>query len=207
MIVDPAGKITKLEHDSQDRISHVIRADGREQLFTYNVAGALKQFVDFDGTQIEYESSPVNLPTQLKSTPSGVASPTPSINLEYDGLRRITKAVSGSVIQTFQYDSLSRLVQESGIDTIRFTYDNSGLQRTIIYPDGRRDRFDLDELGRPKSVTLEQDGSLGISNHGLSLGNPFIKYKWAGQSRLDSAELGAGIVSKYEFDGGARLVC
>lgn len=203
-LTDPAGVTTAYAYDAQDRFTRVVRADGLDQRYAYNPAGAPLRFTDFDGTRIDYTYSPVNLPTRIAATPAGVATATPTVDLDYDGLRRLVRAAAGPVVHTFRFDSLSRLLEEAGPDTVRYTYDQPGRVRTLTYPDGRRHRLELDQLYRLDSVTLEIDGALGLAGHGLPPGTQLVSYEWAGHTRLEGAQA-AGLVCGYAYDGAARL--
>ena len=184
----------------KDHIAKLRRVDGEH--FSYDKTGAPSEFIDFDGTRIVYTNSPVGLPIRMVGTHPGAT--TSTIELEYDGLRRLVRTSSASLSHTFRYDSMKNLIEESGADLIRFKYDIRGKQKIITYPDGRRDRFDFDCLGRPKSVTLETDGLLN-HGHGFPLGTSLVKYKWAGNARLESRQT-RGLDCKYEFDRAGRVI-
>ena len=126
-LTDPAGVTNAFEYDAQDRFTRVVRADGLDQRYAYNPAGAPLRFTDFDGTCIAYTYSPVNLPTRIAATPAGAATATPTVDLDYDGMRRLVRAEAGSVAHTFRFDSLNRLLEEAGLDTVRYTYDQPGV--------------------------------------------------------------------------------
>jgi RHS repeat-associated protein len=203
-LVDPAGIESRFDRDAQDRIVRILRADGREQRFRFNSAGAAKQFVDFDGTQLDYTNSPLNLPERIVSTPAGAAAPTPVTELSYDGARRIVRAASGGIAQSFRYDSLGRLLEDGGPDRVRVSYDAPGRVCRVEYPDGRRDRRELDELFRLTSDVLEVEGSVGLTGHGLPVGTVLAAVEWAGVTRPERLASGSTF-AELRYDDALRL--
>ena len=106
------------------------------------------EFSDYDGTVIRYEYSRANFPTKIVPVNAPGAAPTSPIELEYDALRRMTKATTGGISHSFVYDSLSRFVEEVGLDNLRIDYTANGREQTISYPDGRQDLIENDEPGK-----------------------------------------------------------
>ncbi|MFC4468738.1 RHS repeat domain-containing protein [Streptomyces xiangluensis] len=201
-ITDPTGLVTELEYDALDNLIRVGRADGREQRCTVRPSGAVARFVDFDGTAVDYTYSSVELPRELRPTPAGAAAPTAPILLDYDGLRRVVRAEG--VVHTFRYDSLGRLLEESGPDVVRREYSASGRDQVQHYPDGRRDNSHHDELLRPVSVTLAGAGALPLPAHGVTVGDRLAELSWVGPDR--PADVRAlGLTTHHDYDAAYRL--
>jgi RHS repeat-associated protein len=204
-LVDPTGLPTEFEHDALDRLIGMRRSDGRQQRWKYRPSGAVERFVDWDGTTVDYSYNPVELPITLTPTAAGAAAVTSQVRLDYDGLRRVVRAEAGGAVQRFRYDSLSRLREESGLDTVRLAVDATGRTRTIEYPDGRRDTYTLDELSRLRSVTLDTDGSLGLTAHLVPVGSVLATLGWAGYVRPGQVNT-LGLTTDHDYDGASRLV-
>lgn len=204
--IDPGGGVTRMEYDALDRTTRVVRPDGSVQRFTFDATGSLGRFVDGDGSIIDYVNSPTGLPTRLQPTPSATAAPSPTVTLAYDGLRRITQATAGPIAHSFRYDSLGRVLSESGPDIVGFQHSPAGDVTRVTYPDGRRDRHDLDAAGRLASVTLEADGMLGLAAQGVPVGSALSGISWAGYGRPAQVDALGAVTKRFEYDGARRVV-
>jgi RHS repeat-associated protein len=203
---DPAGTSTHMTVDAQDRVSSVERADGRRQYRAYDdLTDGLHELIDFDGTVIAFANNPLGLPVRIEATPVAGVAATPTIELAYDGLRRIVEARTGSIVHAFEYDSLGRLLSDAGPDTVVFAHDPADRWRRVTYPDGRVDRYDYDQLSRLTAITHEVEGAIPLRSAGLPPGSTIAAWTWAGLTRLGSCMAGAGAMTEYGYDGAGRL--
>ena len=202
--VDPTGATTRFVFDALNRVVQVIRPDGARQLHEYEPGGAVKTFEDFDGTRLEYTNDANGMPRRVHAIPASGVDATPDVNVEYDGLRRPVSADCGGVVHTRFYDSLNRLLRELGPDAISWSYDPAGRTQRITYPDGRRDRNELDELGRLRRSVLEATGTLPLSAQGFASGATLADYDWWDPHLIEAIRT-ASIETRLAYDPTARL--
>jgi RHS repeat-associated protein len=114
-------------------------------------------------------------------------------------------AQTGADIRILTYDSFNRLRQEAGVDTVSLAYDWTGRVRHVTYPDGRRDRINLDPLGRLMSVVQEVGGVLPLAAQGIGAGSTLANVQWAGVNRIDRIEIANGLTATFSYDDAFRL--
>jgi RHS repeat-associated protein len=204
-MTDPTGTHLFV-HDALDRLERYTRPDGKACTWTYDAKGGLLNAVDFDGSVCTVVTTADGLPETINVSAGPGVSPTDDISFEYDALGRIKVARSGSLVSRLCYDSLGRLVEEeTGGDKVSVAHDLTSRIQRILYPDGRRDRINRDELGRVQSITLEAAGSLPLALHGVAAGTEISRIGWAGFDRPESMSVMGKVTAKYRYDIAHRL--
>lgn len=198
---DPTGTETRFEYDSLDRLGAVVRPDLARQTYAYEASGALASFEDFDATRIEYTNDPNGLPIRLTATPGPGVAATPDIELEWDGMRRIVRARHGAADHRFRYDSLTRLLEERGPQSVNAAWDAQGAVCRVSYPDGRRDRHEHDVLGRCARIVREASGTAALGT--LAPGAELARFTWAAD-RIETLVVAGSVQTVFDYDPADR---
>lgn len=149
---DPLGKVTRYEYDDLDRLTAVVETNGARTEYTYDAVGNLTNVRDAEG----------------RDWPR-----------TYDELRRqLTEADPLGHTTTSTYDALGNLAtrRTANDELIRYEYDVRRLT-AIVLPDGSRETFGHDGLGRRTSMANAEvsltmvydalDRVTAVTNHAL----------------------------------------
>jgi YD repeat-containing protein len=115
-------------------------------------------------------------------------------SFDFDGLSRLVRTQSGSLVSEFTYDSLSRTTSETS-DGRKTTYlrDDAGNALTMLYPSGLAVARQFDELDRARTIgTAGAPGSLAA-------------FRYRGMGRVAGKDLGPTIVGRASFDAVGRI--
>ena len=128
---------TSWNYNPDDTISSVTDARGATQTFSYNKRGLQ--------TRISY------------SAPSGIKVPLP-VNFTYDAAGNRVSMIDGLGSKTYQYSSLSELIQETrqftvGTYSVNYTYNLGGQLQSITDPFGASFFYSRDAEGNLKTLT------------------------------------------------------
>ena len=187
---DALGQSTSYVYDAAHRQTKTTYADGGQVTLEYDGAGQVTKRTDPLGTEITQVWDGAGRRISSTAVPgSGVTLAGPmSESYTYDGLGRLTEAVSGSVSTQLAYDSVSRLVSES--------------------TNGRSVQYELDATGRPTSITDSSghvvtrtfdalDRLSSVAETSTILGS--YGYRGAGSS-VHTKSLWNGLEAKTSFD-------
>ena len=192
--LDALGQTTTYEYDAAHRQTLTTYADGGTVQLEYDPTGHLEKRTDQLGTKVTMTWD------EAGRRRSATAVPGPGVSLagslsetyDYDGLGRLTSALSGNVLTELAYDSASRLISES--------------------TNGRSVEYGLDEMGMPVSVTDSSghetirtyDGLDRLETIGTAtdvLGD--YRYRGAGPV-VHTRSLWNGLETSVVFDGARR---
>lgn len=114
---------TEYEYDALDRKTRIVHPDGAIALIVYQGNGT--DFVDEAANQRLTVTDALGRLTQVTEDPMGQQH---STTYAYDALDNLKMVQQGVQSRTFNYDSLSRLINATNPEngTISYTYDNNG---------------------------------------------------------------------------------
>jgi YD repeat-containing protein len=166
--IDDRGNVTSFAYDNLNRRTLWMGDDETEYLYSYDPVGNRTAVTDPDGSNFlnTYDAAHRLMAVEITPTP-GVEGTTDQ-SFEYDGLNRLTRAtdnnVPGSatddVTNTFFYDSMSRLVEEtrqvgggaSTVESTDYSWDAGNRMTGLRYPDGRTIGYGFDAADRLVSI-------------------------------------------------------
>ncbi|MEM9594708.1 MAG: Ig-like domain-containing protein [Acidobacteriota bacterium] len=190
---DALGNETTYGYDAVHRQTSVTYADGTEETSLYDAAGNVTQRTDARGTAITHGYDDAHRLTSITAAPPAgldVLGPFTE-TYQYDGLGRLTRAQTGSVVATQRYDSLSRLVAESsGGHTTTHDLDDVGNPLSTVYPSGHTVGTTFDGLDRLSTVT--------------SGGTSAATFGYRGRGGLETTTYGNGVSGAMTFDAASR---
>jgi RHS repeat-associated protein len=127
----------------------------------------------------------------------------PTHDYEFDGLDRVVTAKIPSSEVRREYDSLGRLAREIRAGKIAsLVYDDLAGSVDLIFPDGRRERTELDLLERPTRIWLVSTGNI----LDVPAGTDLLGISYTGSRRLGQIQLGNGVQETLVYDDSLRLV-
>jgi RHS repeat-associated protein len=161
----------------------------------------MRQITDANGNVVTQTFNAANrLTGRSASLGVGVIGPN-NESYTYDGLGRMTRAQSGTVVTELTFDSLSRLVYERNAGKeITYEHDDAGNATRLEFPSAFAVRQSFDALNRPVSI--------GQVN-GTSPGAPYeeaVGYTYRGQGLIASKALGNGLTGNRGYDAARRLL-
>lgn len=130
-------------------------------LFTYDPDHNITSKTDQAGNAFTYTYDALNRRTRLDITPTPGFSGVTQQRFEYDGLNRPTLTADnhGPVVNTYTYDSLSRIVRETvelpdaSRHTTTSTWRAENLRAGLTYPTGTEIGTVFDSLDRPAAIS------------------------------------------------------
>ena len=130
----------------------------------------------------------------------GVVGPTVE-TYTYDGLDRVTQAVSGPVATDLAYDSLSRVLSEAtNGKVIGYSFDDVSNLTEVLYPSALRLGLSHDALDRPLTI-----GSKAGEGDAFQITSA-VDYAYRGPYLRARKSLANGVDMASEFDDARRLV-
>jgi RHS repeat-associated protein len=195
---DALGQETRWGYDALGRRTEVTYPDATSAHFTYDGAGNLLQVRDARGTLIDHEYDLAGRLTRRTVTPSAGVEGSLLDTYAYDGLGRLVRAQSGSAVTVRHYDSLSRIVDEAtGGRTITYEHDDASNPVQIQYPSGVKIAQAFDPLNRPTTIGRVT---------GAAAVDPAVTYTYRGTSLLSGKVLGNGLAGSWQYDAARRLI-
>ncbi|MEW6008153.1 MAG: RHS repeat-associated core domain-containing protein [Candidatus Omnitrophota bacterium] len=146
---DDNGNRTWYFYDALNRPIQTTFADNTRELYRYDANDNMESFVDQNGTIVSNTYDVLNRLVDRNITLApGVTGPVVE-TYEYDGLSRLVRGTDDDSTVLFTYDSLSRVLTEAqnGL-VVQSTYDSFGNRTGIVYPGGRVVTQQFDALER-----------------------------------------------------------
>lgn len=170
---DALGRVTYFRYDSAGRLVGTALPDGSSDASTYDRAGNLIDYRDRNGLKRKFEWDLLNRPTALLIDATALV---PGVDFvgatayraEYDGMGRFKRVENDFVVNSFIYNSIDHLLQETtaftGLDpakhfTVERAFSNSGALTNLTYPSGREISYVRDALDRIVQVQQVARGS------------------------------------------------
>jgi RHS repeat-associated protein len=173
-LTDAAQNTTTYAYDALDRVTTETNALDHSRTYVYEKQGNLAKVTDRNGRvrEFAYDALDRRLTEKWRATAGG--SVVHTLAWDYDDLGRVTQQDDGGVIDTFAYDGLDRLVEQTNYDPavapgssgrpeIRQTYEYSFVYVAGTFVDQlQRDQFvrtTSDEI--PLAATISRYDRLG----------------------------------------------
>ena len=187
-----SDQITRYTYDALNRRAAVIYPDGATKHFERDAAGNVERIVDQNRNVILHRFDALNrLVERQVETVGGKG-----VQLErfhYDGLNRLTSAVTEGARTIRRYDTLSRLLEESqGGRIIHYGYDSAGNRTNIAYPGGLKILKVYNPL---KQVSEVHDGADG----------PVARFAYRCSSQLSRQQVGNILEAHFSYTAQGRL--
>ncbi|MCC6321913.1 MAG: RHS repeat protein, partial [Phycisphaerales bacterium] len=209
--IDDSGNPTRYVYDSLDRIVRTTRADGLQLEYQYDQRGNRVRLIDADGTQVDsvFDAHDRRVQNNVTPAPGLAPAPPPPTNggvlmetYQYDGLSRLVRATDEDSSVTRGYDSLGHMTREtqqitqpaSPVRTVTAVYDGMGNQTRLSYPGGRVITRTHDALDRTATVA---DAAPAFA---------VATYSYIGPRRIERRDFGNATRSEYTYDALGRLV-
>lgn len=176
----PNGLIVRRAYNELDQMTREERGSGAAFAYTYDVANRLTRVDDVRA-----------VPGLLAMEPHEFA---------YDGLDRLTRAGVGPWAIARRYDSLARILEESGPGgSILCRYDDSNGRVERHWPDGRAERqsYDLNEI-----LNGVEETSAGTLGTGLAS----VRYRSSGPNFFGETEFENVMAVSHRYDQRKRVV-
>jgi len=189
---DALGNTTSWSYDALDRVTAVTYPDATTESTTYDAAGNPTHITQPSGTMVAQSFDLANrLSGRTITAAAGVEGPTAE-SFQYDGLSRLTQAVSGTgpgaVTSNRSYDSLSRMTSETTAGkTVAYQHDAAGNVTSVAYPSGVSVTRQIDQLDRLDAIP-------GVADYG-----------YRGPDLVAQRSIGA-LTETRSFDAGRRPV-
>ncbi|HEY9421595.1 MAG TPA: DUF6531 domain-containing protein, partial [Thermoanaerobaculia bacterium] len=176
---DALNQETTYTYDAFNRRTGVTYPDQTQESYLYDASHNPRQVTDANGNVVTQTFDAANrLTGRSASLGVGVIGPNTE-SYAYDGLGRMTRAQSGTVVTELTFDSLSRLVRERNVGKeLTYEHDDAGNATRLEFPSAFAVRQSFDALNRPFSI--------GQVN-GTSPGAPYeeaVGYTYRGQGLI-----------------------
>jgi RHS repeat-associated protein len=200
--VDPTGEATTLQRDVHGRIRAITLANGRiYRRFFAAATGDLVRVESADGSAVDFGHDPAGRITTVAPTAGAGRLVVSAQTVAYDGLDRAVRIARGAEAVTRIYDSLDRLLSDDdGSGAFTRTYDDLSSSYQLSQPDGRRERHELDALGRVAKVVLEDPGTSALAAASAPPGATLIDAAYRGTSRVARLDHESGARSSWTHD-------
>ncbi len=193
---DARGQATRWTYDAVGRRTKVVYPDQQQERWVYDPTGNVTERHDPRGLVVHQSWDDAGrLQSRTVTPPLGGTLEGPGVEaFTFDGLDRLTRAQSGSVVTERVYNSLSHLASETNAGrTTSWQRNALGEPTRTSYPSGRQVERAFDNLGRASTVG-EPGAPASIASYGYR--GPAIAYK----------ALGNGLLGNISFDGLRRMV-
>jgi RHS repeat-associated protein len=220
-VIDALDRRTQYRYDARDRRRAIIYPDESEFLFDYDPDGNLIRTTDNNGLQRLYIVDALGRTTRVdvdKSGHSGIQVAGATFErYAYDGLDRPVVEENDFARCEVRYNSLGWPVEESMVFitpiaplntpfVIRREFNDMGALTALTYPNGRRLRFERDDLDRLTGVQNILKGTDYPGNPATPDVHDIVTgMEYAGRQRR-RCRFGNGAVTTYHHDGAARLI-
>jgi len=186
-IIRPAGNVTRLERDGNDRLIRETYADGSSMSYEYNCCAGVG-VVDETGKRLRFTRDPL-LQISEQVLPDGNR-----LLLTYDRSQRVSSiTLPGGATHTIEYDDPRRVFNVANPLGGRMWQhlDAKGNLLDVWNETGSRTRYTYDELDHPLSVTYPGGGTVSMT------------YNKAGQ--LEQVRNARGQTVTHAYDRLSRL--
>ena len=202
---DAEYNLTKYFYDERSNLVQTEYPDNSTITKEYDALGFLKKEVDCNGTVSNFSYNPLGQLTQLNFQVNGGALPTPALTYGYDSFGRQNSIARGANAITKKFDNFNRLVEEKqGTETIKKIFDDVNNNISLNFPDGRIDKYNLDELSRIKEVVFDKKGSANCLLNDFNEGTVLSTYEYEGLF-LKSKKYANNAITEYSYDIEGRL--
>ncbi len=195
---------TTMTYDGYGRLQskHVPEQEtGTATLYTYNADDTFQSVTDARGASATYGYNNRHLVTGITyAVPQGSNIPaTPNVTFAYDAGGNRTSMTDGLGVQSYSYDTLSRMTSETrtfngvGTFTLAYDYNLAGELKKITDATGMTINYGFDSAGRLNSVTGADNLFMGVSNYGSN----FQYRAWGG---LKAVTDGANRTSSWLYN-------
>jgi RHS repeat-associated protein len=188
--IDAEGRVTRWEYDAMGRETARVLPEGQRETKTYNAAGELKTYTDFNGATTGYDYDAVGRVDRIDYPQDADLDPT------YNAAGERTQIVDGRGTSTAQHDARGRVVQVHDADggLIEYEYDAAGNLLARISP-SQSMAYDYDATNRLIQVTRSVDGE-----------PPTVtRYEYDAVGNRAAMIGGDGIRTEYGYDRRHRL--
>jgi RHS repeat-associated protein len=192
---DDRGNTTRYDYDNLNRLVRETFADGTTNVHTYDADSNRLQTTDENRSVITRQYDGINRVTALTITRAAGLIGSTQQTFQYDGLRRLVRAVDNNdpadaaddAIVTLAYDSLNRRLEEvQNGQAISSRWSGDNIRVGLVYPNNRELGFTFDHLDRINQIS---DQPSAISHQ------PIVDYNYIGPDR----------VLERTYSNGARL--
>lgn len=202
---DAENNLTKYFYDERSNLVQTQYSDNSTVTKEYDVLGFLKKEIDCNGTVSNFSYNPLGQLTQLDFQVNGGALPTPALTYAYDSFGRQNIIARGVHAITKKFDNFNRLIEEKqGTETIKKIFDDVNNIISLSFPDGRIDKYKLDELSRVKEVVFDKKGTENCLVYDFNEGTILSTYEYEGLF-LKSKKYANNAVTEYNYDIEGRL--
>ncbi|MCK4909790.1 MAG: RHS repeat protein, partial [Planctomycetes bacterium] len=197
-LIDANSNITIRQYDALNRLKTETYPDTSTKQYDYDGADNIRQIIDQNGSEINQDFDDLNRLTIKNINPAPGVLGVTSEQFGYDELSRMTSATNDYSTVTMQYDSLSRLREETqkigpqSVKSVVSGYDSVGNRTSLIYPSGKTISYQPDALNRIESIT--EGGQL------------IAQYTYEGPFRTKERLAGNGTRVVYSHDANRRII-
>lgn len=212
---DAKSNATTFCYDNLDRVRETTYADTRETHTAYNRSGTVKLVRDPRNviTQFAYDVAERVTDVAVSNLPYGQGQTT-FLAYQYDGLGRTKRAEDNDSITLFNFDSLSRTIQETqsiGTSTPRTlktdsltgltrnvskVFDGVGNRKQLTYPGGQVIDYTYDAVDR---LDLVKDGATNVADYRyVGMGGRRVQRSYANGTALSLSYDGERRVTRYD---------
>lgn len=202
---DAENNFTNYFYDEKSNLVKTQYEDNSVITKEYDTLGFLIKETDCNGTVSNFTYNPLRQLTGLNFQVNGGTLPTPDIKYAYDSFGRQNAITRGIHTITKKFDNFNRLIEEKqGTETIKKIFDDVNNTIFLNFPDGRADKYKLDELGRIKEVVFEKKGTANCLTNDFSEGTVLSEYEFEGLF-LKSKVYANSAITEYSYDIEGRL--
>lgn len=202
---DAENNLTKYFYDERSDLVKTQYSDDSTITKEYDSFGFLKKETDCNGTITNFTYNPKGQLIQLDFQVNGGTLPTPQLIYGYDSFGRKNLVTRGTHTILKKFDHFNRLIEEKqGTETIKKIVDDINNSIALTFPDGRIDKYKLDELGRMNEVVFEKKGTTNCLVNDFPEGTILSAFVYEGLF-LKSKKYSNKTVTEYNYNIEAQL--
>jgi YD repeat-containing protein len=207
-VTDPNGNRTGYAYDALDRLVTVTYADGTSATYAYDRADNRVRETDPNGSVMVHAYDDLNRRVRSQVTQGADVTGSTLQTFAYDGLSRLIQATDDNdpdaagddSVLAFGYDSLDNLRRESQDGrTVASAYDGLGNRLSLVYPVAG---FRAGSGGETLTATYDALNRVKTLSDG---DGQLAAYDYMGSRRLLRRSDGNGTYVAYGYDGARRL--
>ncbi len=196
----PNGVTTQFEYNDFDEITKEISADRGVRTYSYDDAGNVIAMTDARGITVTYEYDALN-----RLTAATFPNASENISYVYDscvnGLGRVCQITDASGTTSYEYDAYANITkktkQELGNSYVTsYVYDIMNVMTQMTYPNGLVANYQLDDLGRVDTLTVNYNGETNTV---------FSNASYRSDGKMLQSTLGNGLIDNRSYDLQGRL--
>ncbi|MCA0362547.1 MAG: DUF6531 domain-containing protein [Bacteroidetes bacterium] len=202
---DAENNLTKYFYDERNNLTKTQYSDNSTINKEYDSFGFLKKEIDCNGTITNFSYNPKGQLTQMDFQVNGGAIQTPQVTYGYDSFGRNNSVARGTHTILKKFDNFNRLIEEKqGTETIKKVFDDINNSVALSFPDGRIDKYKLDELGRIKEVVFEKQGTANCLINDFAEGTILSAFEYEGLFLIRKKYANQS-VTEYSYDIEGKL--